>query len=120
MRNYREALKESRRKEERHHLMHAAVAALGKQKGQVVDVSKGGIGIRFDDQCDFFEFEDKALLDLYAVGFQLDAIPVQAVTCKVCDAGRQKGQTVVRCGFEFGDLEPHRSSQISIAPCKSG
>ncbi len=103
----------NRRRTIRYGAKKDAKAVLGGREGEIVDVSTGGIGFRFEG--DFIPHNVDQVIDiaLNSDAFFLSGVPVESIVhCVVEEEVVGGASPAKRCGIVFGNLKPHQRFQL--------
>jgi hypothetical protein len=98
------SIQKNRRRATRYPGLSQAVVSFGKKKGTVIDVSKGGLAIHFDEQYIFPGYKNQIDLEWASQEFFLGAIPVRAISHLHAMEKPCHGDVATHCGVAFDVL----------------
>ncbi len=103
---------ENRRHNPRFPVSKTALAILGDQQGEVFDVSRGGLGVRFKNS-DRLPEARQLIIQMAEDDFYLSGTPVKVVPRRVLEEELVDGcATAQRCGVAFAELSPHQRFKL--------
>lgn len=95
---------EDRRRDPRFPVNKKSMVMLGDQEGEIVDVSRSGIGVRLKNRVQLPEALD-LMLQMVDEDFYLSGAPVKVVSQQVLEEELVEGiKTAQRCGVAFAEL----------------
>lgn len=112
MRDLPVSTEENRRQEPRYPGQRQAVVRFGKKKGKVLDVSKGGLAIHFDEQYIFPGYTGQIDIEWASHGFFMGAVPVRSVSHYHAVEEPLKAGMSTRCGLAFDLLKVHQRFKL--------
>ena len=103
----------NRRKDPRYAVLGEAIAYIGNRKCRVVDVGKGGMGVRFDEKYVPSDYQGNVDIELSGEDFFLGSVPVKSMShCELEEEFIPGAKTTTRCGVAFGDLKSHQRFKL--------
>lgn len=106
------SFQENLRQDPRYPGQSKAVVSFGKKKGTVIDVSKGGLAIHFNEQYIFPGYKNQIDIEWAAQGFFLDALPVRGIShYHAIEEPLMRGKAT-RCGLAFDVLRPQQCFKL--------
>jgi hypothetical protein len=105
-----------RRKHQRFQVQEGACAVFKPDFcnwGQIVDVSRGGLGFRYTGGEQLAKASYLLGISLATVGFYLHDIPFKAIwDCDITKEATSSFPKTTQCGVQFGKLTPYQISQL--------
>lgn len=103
---------ENRRRDPRFPVNKKSLALLGDLQGEIVDVSRGGLGVRFNNSAQIPAVRN-LLIQMSDEDFYLSGMPVTVVPQQVLEDELIAGaETAQRCGVAFAELTPHQRFKL--------
>lgn len=103
---------QDRRREPRFPAHRKSLAVLGDQQGEIVDVSHGGLGVRFKNR-DRIPEAGNLMIQMLEEDFYLSGTPVKVVDQRVLEEELVEGtETAQRCGVAFAELTLHQRFKL--------
>lgn len=103
---------ENRRQELRFPGQRKAVVCFGKKKGVVIDVSKGGLAVLFNEQYIFPGYKKLIDIEWSAQGFIVTALPVRTISHYHAVEEPWHNGLATRCGLAFDSLRSHQRFKL--------
>lgn len=105
-------LLEDRRRDPRFPANKRSMVLLGDQQGEIFDVSRGGLGVRFDSRVLIPEARN-LMIQMLDEDFYLSGTPVKIVPQQVLEEELLEGSdTARRCGVAFAELTLHQRFKL--------
>lgn len=103
---------ENRRREPRFPVNKKSMVMLGEQQGEIFDVSRGGLGVRFKNGARIPETRHLVIQmldeDFYLSGTPVKVVPRQVLENELVDGA----ETAQRYGLAFADLTLHQRFKL--------
>lgn len=101
-----------RRRYPRFPVCKKSLALLGEQQGEICDVSRGGLGVRFKG-CGRLPDTSSLRIQMLEEDFYLSETPVTVVPLRVLEEEMVDGcETAQRCGVAFAELSRHQRFRL--------
>lgn len=101
-----------RRRDPRFPVNKKSLATLGSQQGEIVDVSRSGLGVRFNNRGRIPDARN-VMIQMLAEDFYLSGTPIKVVDRLVLEEEMIDGtETAQRCGVAFAELTLHQRFKL--------